>query len=245
MVYTRTVEGKEIRLASSGKLYRDALVLYDPQSGAQWTQLDGIPLRDRKKGTPLQALASVRTTWGEWKKLHPDTLVLKKEGRVEDTLYTKYQNDARLGVAGTQNPDPRLPGKSLVVGLREGGDTLAIPVEALKHSPLHQSRLRGRPVAIVYGPGCGTTQVFDRRVDGRALKFEVVRRNAEVLLRDRETSTLWSGTTGKAIEGKLAGKQLAPLPYVMSYWFAWAAYHPGGRLEPSWAVQETPMLADR
>lgn len=240
MVYTRKVEGKEINLASSGKLYRDALVLYDPETNREWTQLDGAPLRDKKRNPSLHSVPAVQTTWSAWKKMHPDTLVLKKDPAIDDTLYGRYQSDSRLGLAGTRNPDPRLPGKSLVVTLQEGRSSLAVPLEALKRVIVHQSRLGNRSVAIVLNPGCGTVRVFDRRVGDRLLKFELVRRGQEVALRDRETSTIWSLLTGAALEGSLTGAQLLPVQHGVNYWFAWANYRPGTRVEPAWAVQATP-----
>ena len=176
--------------------------------------------------------------------MHPDTLVLKKDPRTQNTTYVEYQKDSRLGIAGTQNPDPRLPGKALVVALREGGSTLAVPVDALKRALLHQTKLGSRAVVVTFNPASSTAAAFDRRVDGRLLKFEIVRRENEIFLRDRETSTIWSALTGKGIEGPLAGRQLAPVQQHLSYWFVWAAYNPDARIEPGWATRSVMEAGD-
>ena len=62
------------------------------------------------------------------------------------------------------------------------------------------------------------------------LTFAVVERGSTVVLQDMETMTLWSGLTGKALTGKLADQQLEAIPHLVSYWFAWAAYHPDTHL---------------
>ncbi|MBI2957028.1 MAG: DUF3179 domain-containing protein [Acidobacteria bacterium] len=113
MVYTRTVGGKELTFASHGSLYKDALVLFDHQTKSLWTQVDGTALHGPMAGRRLRALPSMQTTWGVWKRLHPDTLVLKKCRTLKNTSYRTYQaNPEQLGITGTRNPDPRLPEKS-------------------------------------------------------------------------------------------------------------------------------------
>jgi len=233
VVYTRSVKGQELTFGVSGKLYKDALVMFDRETETLWTQVDGSVLRGKLKGAKLRPVPAVQTSWREWKRLHPGTLVLKKDPRVRGTLYTDYHsNPQQLGIAGARNPDSRLPGKALVVTLREEDEALAVSVEALKKSLLYQTTLRGRPVVVVFNPTHNTARVFDRRLEGRTLDFSTLRRGDEVLLRDRQTSTLWSGMTGKAREGELAGEELRPVPHMINYWFAWAAYNPRTRVEP-------------
>ena len=53
-------------------------------------------------------------------------------------------------------------------------------------------------------------------------------------MRDAETSTLWSGATGEAIAGPLAGERLRQLPAFAVFWFAWADFYPGADIfDPS------------
>lgn len=232
-MYTRTAAGQELTFGTSGKLYKDALVMYDRQTGSLWTQVDGTVLRGKMKGSRLEPVPAVQTTWKEWKKLHPDTLVLKKGRPIAGSPYAGYfSSPTEMGIAGTQNPDPRLPGKALVVTVREGGDALAVPVETLKRNLLHSTTVNGVPLVVVFDPASATARVFDRRRDGQTLEFESLRRGQELLLRDLQTGSLWSGLTGKAVEGKPAGEQLRPVPHMVNYWFAWVAYNPRTRLEP-------------
>lgn len=231
-MYTRKVKGQELTFGTSGKLYKDALVMYDRETRSLWTQVDGTVLRGELKGARLEPVPAVQTTWAEWKKLHPNTLVLKKDRPIAATPYADYFADPkRMGIAATQNPDNRLPGKELVVTLRQGADALAIPLAALQAADLHQTEVDGLPVVVVWNPGSRTVRVFERRVEERVLQFEPAGRAHHLRLRDRQTGAVWDGMSGKALRGPLAGAELRPVPYMLNYWFAWVAYNPRTRLE--------------
>ena len=232
-MYTRTVNGEELTFGVSGKLYKSALVMFDRQTNSLWTQVDGSVLRGKMKGAQLQPVPVVQTTWREWKRMHPDTLVLEKERSIKDSPYAEYFADpTKLGMPGNTNPDQRLPGKELVVTLRAGDDALAVPLTALKKKPLLETTLAGTPLAVVFNPAGNTARVFDRRLNGQTLEFVALRRGNRVVLRDRQTGTRWSGLTGKAVKGELAGQQLRPVPHMVNFWWAWVAYNPHTRLEP-------------
>jgi len=51
--------------------------------------------------------------------------------------------------------------------------------------------------------------------------------------RDKETGTFWD-ITGSAIEGELKGKKLTAIPhYNRIFWFSWALFKEGTRVEPA------------
>ena len=62
----------------------------------------------------------------------------------------------------------------------------------------------------------------DRKLGGVELQFT---RKDEKLL-DTTTKSEWNIATGKAINGSMKGKQLKPIPGVVSYRRAWANFHP-------------------
>ena len=66
-----------------------------------------------------------------------------------------------------------------------------------------------------------TASVYNPWVGERRLTFYP---EAGVII-DRETGSSWS-TGGLAVRGPLQGSQLQPLPYTISYWFSWVAFHP-------------------
>ncbi len=63
--------------------------------------------------------------------------------------------------------------------------------------------------------------------DGRPLNFEVGgywRRN--MMMRDRETGTIWQQATGEGVVGPLGGRRLEALGGEISTWAGWRAEHP-------------------
>lgn len=233
-MYARQVDGTALTLEASGKLYKDALVMYDRQTQTLWTQLDGSAMRGPLVGKKLQPIPSVQTTWKEWKRLHPETLVLRKPSKIRNSPYADYSVDPHaFGISGHQRPDKRLPGKALVVGLREGTDALAVPLQRLKKKRLLETQLGGEPILVVYDERRKTARVFRRRRGEQVLNFQVAERKPQLILRDGQSGNRWEAVTGKAVSGPAAGAVLEPLPHMVSYWWAWVAYSPQTRVEPS------------
>jgi uncharacterized protein DUF3179 len=225
-VYTREVNGKELELGVSGRLYKDALVMFDRETRTLWTQVDGKALRGPLAGSRLTEVPAVQTTWKAWKMLHPDTLVLRKPGALRGSAYDGYfQDPSRRGLSGTRG-DERLGGKEKVVGVHEAGEVFAVPQSLLEKRTVVQFLLRGRPVVVVYDREAQTPGVYRAVLNGKALSFRASKRGGQTLVEDVETGSLWSPLEGKAISGPLAGKQLDRLPYQYSFWYAWSAYHP-------------------
>ncbi len=229
-MYTRQADGKELELRVSGKLYKDALVMFDRETGTLWTQVDGRALRGPLAGRRLVEVPAMQTTWKVWKKLHPNTLVLRKPKGVRGSHYGDYFADPnRRGLFGTRG-DSRLEGKTLVLGIHSGEDAVAVPMDALKKKTLLETALAGEQLVIVYSDEHKTAAVFRARIEGRALSFRLRSRGKETVLEDTETHSLWLPMEGRAVQGPLTGKRLEPVPYMQSYWYAWSAYRPKTRV---------------
>lgn len=70
--------------------------------------------------------------------------------------------------------------------------------------------------------------VYARKLGGRTYTFQVsgkLWRNS-FIMEDRETSTLWSHVTGRALDGPGKGAQLRALPSVQTTWADWKKVHP-------------------
>lgn len=48
--------------------------------------------------------------------------------------------------------------------------------------------------------------------------------DGDVIVRDRETGSTWSGLSGEAIDGPLAGRRLQQLPTFYAFWFSWTDF---------------------
>ena len=116
-----------------------------------------------------------------------------------------------------------------MIGLQLGDLTRAYPFQYLNSRPLVHDRLGETELLVVFDADSATGVIFDRTLDGRALSFDV-EPGDPLLMRDRETGTVWSGLTGQARSGPLAGEELKRLPSIRSFWFAWTDFFPGADL---------------
>jgi hypothetical protein len=229
-VYARTVEEKVIELAVSGKLYKDALVMYDRETDTLWTQVDGSALRGPLEGRQLEPFPARQTTWGVWKRLHPNTVALTKPAGIRGSPYADYFTDPeRRGLFGTRGSE-KLEGKAMVVGVHAGDDAVAVPVNKLERKPVAQFDLAGEPMVVYYGRAEKTAAAYSARVEDRVLLFRVTTHDGREWLEDEQTKSRWDPLLGRAVAGPYEGQQLESLAYLHSYWYAWSAYQRETRL---------------
>ena len=226
IVYDRRVEGETLEFGVSGKLVMNDLVMYDRQSNSLWQQILGEGIDGRYKGTRLTLLPATQTTWAQWRATHPDTLVLDKNGGYGSDSYAGYYSGGDQGVLGGFRSDDRLPAKAFVLGLLVGDEPKAYPFQELAGQTVVHDTVGGRDLVIVYDDRSGTAVAFDRRVEGQRLTFEPAGLiEGDLLIRDEETGSVWSGLSGTAQEGPLAGTRLKQLPAFYSFWFAWSDFY--------------------
>jgi hypothetical protein len=225
-VYARKAGGKTHTFGVSGSLWRDALILYDRETGSYWSQINGEAILGDLKGRKLEELPSRIMTWGEWRRLHPDTLVLEKTDGPTPNAYADYSSDpSKLGIFGTKNADDRLGGKDWVLGLSVGADSIAFPHEALQKTGFATAVVGGKPiVAVLAREGRGAT-AYLAEVEGKKLVFGDLEAEAGSV-KDRGTGSTWDLLQGVATAGPLSGKRLEQLPGTNAYWFTWIAFYP-------------------
>ena len=228
-MYARELEGEVLTFGVSGKLIMNALVMYDRQSDSLWSQFLSVAVRGRFEGTALEPLGSSLTTWRQWREQHPDTLVLD-QGRFRSDPYDSYYRDGSAGVLGESLADERLGRKEFVAGVQWDGAAKAYPFRHLNVEPIVNDTFQGTDLLVVFSADDATVAIFDREVGGRTLTFERAigadASGVSIPLRDRETRSVWSGRSGAAVGGELAGEQLTLLPSLQVFWFAWSDFFP-------------------
>jgi hypothetical protein len=228
-VYSREIDGQVTTFGVSGKLIMNVLVMYDRQTESLWSQLLGEAVEGERKGTKLEFLPSILTTWEDWKARYPDTLALVKGYTGGDDPYADYYQSDRAGVLGEDRPDDRLQLKQFVVGVALGDEAVAYPWSVLSSEPVVNDEVGGTPVLVVFNAGTQAGVVYAREVDGQVLTFALSDPGA-MHLTDAETGSRWDGMTGLAIEGPLAGKTLNRVRSTSSFWFGWKDWYPETRV---------------
>ena len=123
--------------------------------------------------------------------------------------------------------DPSLPGGAAVVGIERDGEARAYPMRILDRHEIVNDSL-GNPIAVTYCPRCGSSVVFDRRVDGETTVFGVsgLLWREHLVMYDDSTESRWSQLLATAIQGPKTGTRLDILPSSLTTWGEWQRSHP-------------------
>lgn len=224
-VYDRRVDDEELTFGVSGKLIMNNLVMYDRQTDTLWSQILGEAVEGELAGLRLDQLPHTQTSWSAWRRQHPDTLVMAKDGPYFNDPHDFYYSTEAKGVLGETHHDDRLPPKDLVLGYIFGGRAKAYPFRELLQTPVVNDTFEGHELLVVFERRSKTGRIFDRTVGDHTLNFELADlAEGDVIIRDVETETTWSGLSGEALDGPLAGESLQPLPSFYAFWFTWTDF---------------------
>ncbi len=246
--YYRQLGDRIFDFGTSGRLYNSALVMYDRQTESLWAHYTGQAIAGALTGSQLELIPMATVAWETFLDEHPNGLVMTRPGGFGRSYgtnpYVNYDtpNGSPTFFGGT--PDPRLPPQTRVLVVRHGGASVAVQLDTLSSAGVLPLDLGGVPVVAFHLPGTaspiqnqqvafgrdvGATGVFDPNVDGQALTFTrmpgAASSDGPGAFTDDQTGSTWS-ILGRALDGPLAGAQLAPIEHIDTFWFAAAAYDP-------------------
>ena len=137
-------------------------------------------------------------------------------------------NGPEMIAAGAEDGlDPREP---VMVLELDGQQARAYPVRYLMWHEIVNDQVGDVPVAVTFCPLCNSGLIFDRRLDGLVLEFGVsgMLRFSDMVMFDRQTESWWQQFQGRAIVGKLLGKELTALPALLESWQGYLTRNPDG-----------------
>ena len=118
------MDGRHLTFGTSGLLYRSNKLMFDDETKSLWNTFEGEPVVGELVGSGLRLTprAVVTTTWGEWRRRHPETTVLSldtghRRNYAEGAAYRTYFGSDDLMFAVSRR-DARLPNKEEVLVLR-------------------------------------------------------------------------------------------------------------------------------
>ena len=204
------------------------MVMLDYETGSYWWQVAGEAIVGTLTGETLTVLPSLTTTWGEWRRLHPATLVLSQDTGFRRnysvnpfTSYADFLSRGRFAFpVSDAGRDKRLPAEEKVLVVKIMNDVRAYPVVELGRKAI-MDIVGGENIVVFTNADESTGAAYEPIAAGRRLNFEA--RNGEFT--DKETGSIWD-LAGRAIDGPLHGTQLPPLPSKTTFWFAIVAAEP-------------------
>jgi hypothetical protein len=227
-VFRAAAKGHQLQLENAGVIGGNE-VFKDRETDSRWQQSSLEAISGPLKGEHLELYPFLLTDWGEWRRLHPDTVVLKPLPGYADRIPEKNEM-IRQGLSGEGSAPPgvlrvddRLKPKTMVLGLAVGGSDEAFPLSILRQARVINEQIGGQPVLVVHQPQSDTTTAFIALVKGARLKFVPANAEATELI-DEQTKSRWN-PYGECISGAFKGSQLTSLILEPEYWFAWSEFH--------------------
>jgi hypothetical protein len=195
--------------------WRNGVVVMKGTDGTLYSCLTGVAFHGPKKGTRLEPRATLESNWGFWHRRYPQSMafaMFEKYQAVE--LPAKLNEDS---VKSRGHADKRLPADTMVLGVWDGKQARAYPLNALKKAGVvHEP---GR-VMLWYEPT--RTAAAYRLPTFGTWTFSVDAKDEAAPFVDKRTGGHWD-ITGRGVGG---GPMLPWLDGVQVKWFAWAAEHP-------------------
>ena len=232
-MFRAAARGRNLQLDNAGVVGGNE-VFQDRETGSRWQQSSLEATSGPLKGERLELYPFLLTDWREWRRLHPDTIVLKPLPGYVDRIPERNEM-IRQGLSGEGSAPPgvlrvddRLKPKAMVLGLAVEGSDEAFPLSVLRQARVINLEMGGKPVLVVHQPSSDTSTAFVARAKGMPLKFASANAEATELI-DSQTNSRWNAY-GLCISGALKGSQLTSLILEPEYWFAWSEFHPDTRI---------------
>lgn len=137
VAFSSHINGKNSTFGVSGLLYNSDVLLYDRQTESLWSQIMAKSISGPLKGQTLEILNLSHTSWQDWKKRYPESLVLSTNtGYLRDYESTPYQgyDKSKALYFPVANLDKRYHPKEYVLGVEVNGQFKAYPFAELSQS---------------------------------------------------------------------------------------------------------------
>lgn len=234
--YESQVGDQLYHFGTSGLLYRSNKLFFDEETRSLWSTLEGRPVIGWLAGQEdiaLRLRSSVTTTWGEWRRLHPDTGVLSPE--------TGYDRDYSEGAAyrdyfatdalmfQVPETDDRLNNKDEVLVFQISPDSdagapeaWAIGIDFLGRNRVYPFEAVGRRFLVVTSPD-GANRLYETV----GIRFAQMESFGETLT--DESGGVWRVAEDALVSGDRT-RRLIRVTANRAFWFGWYAQFPETRL---------------
>ncbi|MEE9416617.1 MAG: DUF3179 domain-containing protein [Acidimicrobiales bacterium] len=238
--FDAVVDGEATRFGVSGLLRKSDLVMWDDRTDSLWQQITGEAIVGEFAGMTLTPISTAIVSFKDFQASFPDGESLSRDTGFSIEYganpYVGYSSqDAPIRPFFPEDPDPRFPALSRVVGVQADGIEKAYTFADLEAAGVVNDTVGSQPVVLFWGDGTkdaldagrlaesqaiGTGIAFDPTVNGEVLTFSS---NGDGGFVDEQTGTTWT-LLGEAVDGELAGVILDTVTHRNEFWFAWAGF---------------------
>lgn len=165
MAFDPVINGERYLFGVSGLLYNSDVLLYDRKTESLWSQIMSRAITGKYFGRKLEVIPLENTTWRDWQRKHPGTLVLSRDtGYVRNYGKDPYQEYR-------QSPEIMFPvrfravgyhPKELVLGITIENQAKAYPVSELSRTDgFISDRIAGQNIYISFNEKEMTGRILD------------------------------------------------------------------------------------
>ncbi len=151
IAYERKINGEAVEFGVSGKLYNSDLVMYDRKTDTYWDQITGRAIVGELTGMRLKQIPIDTVRFSDWKKAHPDTVVLSTDTGSRrdytDNPYLGYDEVSAIYFS-VDNLDERLHPKAVVHGVELEDRYVAFPDSELAKGSTVEYVLDGKTLTV-------------------------------------------------------------------------------------------------
>ncbi len=165
-----------------------------------------------------------RTDWSNYI-VHPDSLTLLGDRKSIPSLDNPKFETIESAGRWLNDREP-----VAVVSIR--GDVRAYPVQIMMSHDIANDVVGGQPIVVTFCILCGSSMAFDRQFDDQVLEFSFAGavHNANLVIYDHQTETLWGQVVGQGLIGKYAGERLKFVPAPVMSFKEFKENEPDGRV---------------
>lgn len=219
------MRGRTFVFGSSGFLFRSNKLMYDQQTKSLWHHMRGEPVVGplADSGIRLTPRPVVTTTWREWVRQHPRTVVLDIDtGHVRDytpgrPYGTYYASPETMFPVFPRSS--RLATKDVVFVLRLDPDRKVYPLGAFDRESVVNDAVGATSVVLVGRSATRTVRAYERG----NLRFRSGADPDELI--EEGTGARWR-IEEEALVSAPGGQRVARLAGHLAFWFGWFAFHP-------------------
>lgn len=238
----RHVQGSNLELGTTGKLFKGTSVYYDRKTGSYWLHYSGLCIKGPMAVAKMELLPVLVTSFQEFKNSYPQGIVLSRytghRRNYGRNPYVKYGRPDDRPLLFLGELDNRVPPKEKVVGVSHSLGKMAYPYSLFLGDNRHviHDELYGLEIVVFYSQGTnspldaasisfsrdiGSVAVFSPYLEGKPLKFYA----GVDGFKDKETESTWS-MLGKCLKGRFEGRELEIVEHHDTFWFAWSTFFP-------------------
>ena len=154
LAFDSKIDGERKTFGVSGLLYNSDVLLYDRETETLWSQILSRGVAGPLVGRKLEVLQTYNTSWKDWKRKYPNSLVLSTNTGFDRDYsrdpYPEYYTSEKVWFPVANTNDAMHP-KTKVLGLEVDGSFKAYPFPELKKTKeAVRDQFNGKEVLVHY-----------------------------------------------------------------------------------------------